>query len=85
MSQLSLFAPRRTEPAQRPPDLPFIRKCMHRDIRMLRDAEFMPWSEGEARSREKQFVSLAALLPNDEAQVLIDGMRAELGRLRSGD
>jgi hypothetical protein len=43
----------------------------------------MPWSEPEARSWEKLFPELAALLPAGEAEALTAEFRAELVRLRS--
>jgi len=52
-------------------------------LRLAREAEIMPWSEGEAASREKLFPELAAFLPADEAQALIFEFRSELTRLRS--
>src|SRR5215204_2739143 len=68
MSQLSLFRPERPEPPRRPPDLPYIRKSLHSRLRTVRDAEIMPWSEGEMASWEKLFPELAAYLPADEAE-----------------
>jgi len=83
MSQLQLFSPERAEPLQRPPDVAYIRKSLHWLLRLAREAEIMPWSEGEAASREKLFPELAAFLPADEAQALIFEFRSELTRLRS--
>ncbi len=48
----------------------------------MRDAEIMPWSEGEMASWEKLFPQLAAYLPADEAEVLTAEFTAQLARLR---
>ena len=83
MSQLHLFRPERAAPVRRPPDLPYIRKSLHRLLRLAREAEILPWSEGETESKEKFFPELAALLPAEEAEVLVSEFRRELSRLRS--
>jgi hypothetical protein len=83
MSQLPLFPPERAEPERRPPDLAYIRKSLNRLLRLARDAQIMPWSEGETASREKQFPELAALLPAEEGEALTSEFRSELARLRS--
>ena len=83
MSQLSLFPRPRAEPAQRPPDLAYIRKSLNRLLRLAREAQIMPWSDGETASWEKLFPELAAALPAEEAQTLISDFKSELTRLRS--
>ena len=83
MSQLPLFRPERPEPEQRPPDLAHIRKSLNRLLRIAREAEIMPWSEGETESWEKLFPQLAASLPGEEAEQLTSEFRSELGRLRA--
>jgi len=83
MSQLPLFPRPRTEPTQRPPDLAYIRKSLNRLLRLAREAQIMPWSEGETESWEKLFPELAASLPADEAETLTSEFRSELTRLRS--
>jgi hypothetical protein len=83
MSQLPLF---RTEPAQseqRPPDLAYIRKSLNRLLRIAREAQIMPWSEGETENWEKLFPELAASLPAGEAETLTSEFNSELARLRS--
>ncbi len=82
MSQLSLFRSERPEPPRRPPDLPEIRKSLHSRLRTVRDAEIMPWSEGEMASWEKLFPELAAYLPAEEAEALAAEFAAQLARLR---
>lgn len=83
MSQLPLFRPERAEPPHRPPDTAYIRKSLHRLLRLAREAQIMPWSEGETQSWEKLFPELAASLPAEEAEALTSAFRIELTRLRS--
>ncbi len=83
MSQLPLFPRPRAEPAQRPPDLAYIRKSLNRLLRLAREAQILPWSESEAESWEKLFPELAASLPAEEAETLTSEFQGELTRLRS--
>ena len=83
MSQLPLFRPEGAEPPHRPSDTAYIRKSLNRVLRLAREAQIMPWSEGEARSWEKLFPELAASLPAEEAEALAAEFRSELARLRS--
>jgi hypothetical protein len=83
MSQLPLFSRPRAESAQRPPDLAYVRKSLNRLLRLAREAQIMPWSEGETESWEKLFPELAASLPTEEATDLVAEFRSELQRLRS--
>jgi hypothetical protein len=83
MNQLPLFHRDRTEPAQRPPDLAYIRKSLNRLLRLAREAQIMPWSESETESWEKLFPELAASLAAEEAEALTSEFRSELTRLRS--
>ncbi len=83
MNQLPLFRPKAGEPTHRPTDTTYIRKSLNRLLRLAREAQIMPWSEGEAQSWEKLFPELAALLPAEEAKALISEFRIELTRLRS--
>jgi hypothetical protein len=83
MSQLKLFRPERAEPPQRPTDPAYIRKCLNRLLRLAREAQIMPWSEGETESWEKLFPELAGSLPAEEAAELIAQFKIELERLRS--
>ena len=82
MRQLSLLQP--TPPAPRPPDLDAIRKHLLRALHIARDAEILPWSEGEASRWEKQFPELAALLPAEEGRELVCAFNAEIERLKAG-
>jgi hypothetical protein len=81
--ELPLFRPPRTDPPPRPSDTAYIRKSLNRLLRLAREAQIMPWSEGEARSWEKLFPELATSLPPDEAEALTAEFRSELARLRS--
>ena len=83
MSQLPLFSRPRAEPAQRPPDLAYIRKSLDRLLRLVREAQIMPWSESETRSWERLFPELADSLPAEEAEELTSEFSTELARLRS--
>jgi hypothetical protein len=83
MNQLPLFPPKAAESAHRPPDTAYIRKSLNRLLRLAREAQIMPWSEGEALSWEKLFPELAASLPAEEAEALTSEFRSELARLRS--
>jgi hypothetical protein len=83
MIQLPLFPRPRAEPAQRSPDLVYIRKSLNRLLRLAREAQIMPWSEGETESWEKLFPELASSLPTEEAETLTSEFQRELMRLRS--
>jgi len=83
MSQLPLFSRPQTEAAQRPPDLAYIRKSLNRLLRLAREAQIMPWSEGETENWQRLFPELAATLPTEEATELIAEFRAQIERLRS--
>jgi len=83
MSQLQLFRAECTDPPpRRPPDPTYIRKSLNRLLRLARDAQILPWSEGEAESWERLFPELATSLPAEEAALLTAEFRTELARLR---
>jgi len=82
MNQLPLFRAEPAETAKRSPDLAYIRKSLNRLLRLAREAQILPWSEGETESWEKQFPQLAASLPAEEAEPLTSEFRSELARLR---
>ena len=83
MTQLPLFQAEPAAPERRPPDLAYIRKSLNRLLRLAREAQILPWSEGETASWEKLFPQLAASLPVEEAESLTSAFRSELARLRS--
>ena len=83
MNQLPLFRPKAGEPTHPPSDAAYIRKSLNRLLRTAREAQIMPWSEGESKSWEKLFPELAASLPAEEAEALTSEFRSELARLRS--
>jgi hypothetical protein len=81
--QLPLFPPKAAEPTHGSADTAYIRKSLLRLLRLAREAQIMPWSEGEAQSWETRFPELAASLPAEEAEALMSEFRSELARLRS--
>lgn len=83
MNQLPLFRQTPASVSQSNPDLAYIRKSLNRLLRIAREAEIMPWSEGEAASWEELFPKLAASLPDNEGERLISAFRLELERLRA--
>jgi hypothetical protein len=85
MNQLPLFGAERAETEQRPPDLAYIRRSLNRLLRLAREAQIMPWSQGETESWEKLFPELASALPVEEAEPLTSAFRSELARLRSAE
>jgi len=85
MNQLPLFRAEPAEPVQRPPDVAYIRKSLNRLLRLAREAQIMPWSEGETESWEKLFPQLAASLSAEESEPLTSAFRSELARLRFVD
>jgi hypothetical protein len=82
MSQLSLFESKKKDVETRPPNLDFIRKNLKRLLRTARNAEIMPWSEGEAESWERRFPELTALLGPEEGAEMLAAFRAEMERLK---
>lgn len=80
MAQLPLFASK--SETRRAPDPAFIRKHLLRVLRMARDAERLPWSDGETRNWEKQFPELAQHLPQEEGDALLAEFQREIDRLR---
>jgi hypothetical protein len=85
MNQLPLFRSQRAESEPRPPDLAYVRRSLNRLLRLAREAQIMPWSEGETESWEKLFPELATSLPAEEAETLTFEFKRELARLRSTD
>ena len=83
MSQLPLFRSEPDESQPRQSDPTYIRKSLNRLLRVAREAQIMPWSEGETESWEKLFPELATSLPAEEAAELIAEFNVQLGRLRS--
>ena len=83
MTQLPLFRAEPAETERRPPDLAHIRKSLDRLLRLAREAQILPWSEGETASWEKLFPQFAASLPAEESETLVSEFRSELVRLRS--
>lgn len=82
MDQLPLFVPDKKDVERRPPNLDYIRKNLMRLLRTARNAEVMPWSDGEAKGWEERFPELTALLGPEEGEAILTAFRAELERLR---
>jgi hypothetical protein len=82
--QPDLFdAPRPAAPERAPPDLDFIRKHLNRVMRLVRNADFMPWPAGDAEHWQKFFPELTALLPPEEGKQLLEAFRTEIARIRA--
>ena len=80
--QPDLFdAPRPAAPERAPPDLDFIRKHLHRVMRLVRNASSMPWGPADAEHWQKFFPELTALLPPDEGKQLLQAFRTEIERI----
>lgn len=67
------------DPAE--PDLPFIRKSLSRYLRLLRDAEILPWADHEAIRLARRFPALARPLPVEEREALVKEFFDHLTRL----
>jgi len=83
MNELPLFRALQAEPERPPPDLPYIRKSLHWTLRLMRDAQILPWSESETARWEDFFPQLSAYLPSEEAEALNAQFRSEIVRLRA--
>lgn len=78
--QPDLFAAPTAPAAPVEPNLPFIRKSLGRYLRLLRDAEIMPWPDHEVAGLVRHFPSLARPLPDEERQPLVDEFFSHLTR-----
>lgn len=85
MNQPSLFDSL-DKPAGPPPVRPEpIRKYLNYKLRVLRRADYMPWSESEHRFEEKDFRLFAKVMPEEEAQAMLvefEALTAKLTYLR---
>jgi hypothetical protein len=84
MTQLSLFT-HRPEPAEREmteAGRDQLRRSMRIDLRMARNATFMPWPDDEVPRIEEKFARYCRHLPPEEAAQFLDSLREELERLR---
>lgn len=80
--QDSLFDSRAVLPGA-PPNLDFIRNNLTALLRIMRNAEIMPWHKADARAWERNFPILATLLPAEEAATLLADFERELARLKA--
>lgn len=83
MSQLSLFDPPKLAPERRPPNLDFVRKHLRAVLKLVRNAERMPWGAADAAHWEKFFPELTALLPQEEWSQLDAEFAREIERLKA--
>ncbi len=65
------------------PNIPAIRKHLLAVMRILRNAEIMPWHKAEAASWEKNFPVLARLLPAEEGEPMLAEFETEMTRLKT--
>lgn len=79
--QPDLFAAPKPPTERAPPNLTFIRKSLGRYLRLLRDAEILPWAEHEAESLTRHFPALARPLPDAEREALVTEFFHHLDRL----
>jgi hypothetical protein len=80
--QPTLFDAPAAAPERLPPDLDFIRKHLHRVLRLVRNAESMPWGDAETEHWKGFFPQLTALLPPEEGHELLTAFETELARIR---
>lgn len=80
--QQTLFDAKTPQPERLPPDLDFIRKHLHRLLRVARNADVLPWGPAETESWEKFVPELTDLLPPEEGRELLAAFESELARLR---
>ena len=84
MRQPSLFdPPAAAKPERAPPNLAFIRKHLVARLRLVRQAQIMPWHNADAAHWEKFFPELARLLPPEEGEPMIAAFEAEMTRLKA--
>ena len=67
----------------RPPNLANIRKHLRVVLRLVRNAEIMPWHDADARHWEQNFPVLARLLPPEEGEAMTAEFETELARLKA--
>lgn len=79
--QPDLFSAPAPIPERAEPNLPFIRKSLGRYLRLLRDAEILPWSPAQTASLTDHFPALARPLPDDEREPLVAEFFGHLDRL----
>ena len=83
MRQPSLFDIPVEPEAPRPPNLDNIRKHLRMVLRLVRNAEIMPWHDADARHWEQNFPVLARLPPPHEGEPMTAEFEAELSRLKA--
>ena len=81
MRQPDLFTVPRAQPERAEVNLDYVRKSLGGYLRLVRNAEILPWSEFETGRLSQHFPALAVSLPPNEAEELIAAFFAELNRL----
>jgi len=81
MRQPDLFAAPQSRPEPAVPNLAHIRKSLGAYLRLIRNADILPWSEYETGRLSQHFPALAQALPPEEAEALTASFFQELQRL----
>lgn len=79
--QPDLFASPATRSEPPPPNLANIRKSLTAYLRMVRDAEILPWGPTRTEQMSRHFPALARALPDEEREALCRDFASELDRL----
>jgi len=79
--QADLFAAPTVRSEPPPPNLANIRKSLTAYLRMVQDAEILPWGPTKTEQMSRHFPALARALPVDEREHLVADFSHHLGRL----
>ena len=85
MTQLSLFQPKPVEKEPPAEDLGILRRYLRAHLRIARGADHLPWHADDVPRIEESFLRYSRHLPAEEAREFVDGLQAELARLREAD
>lgn len=80
--QPSLFDEPAPEPAPRKFNVSIIRKTVFAHLRMLRNAEYMPWYDFEVRDWEVRFPRYCGYLEPEEGAEALADFNTEMARLK---
>jgi hypothetical protein len=81
MDQPSLFDYNKEPPAPQPVDLHRVRVTLAGNMRLLRNAITLPWSELNAEYWEERFPKLCALLPEEEGAPILAEFKEQMKRV----
>ncbi len=81
--QPSLFDTPAELPSPRPRNIALVRKHLLATLRMVREAEIMPWHKADAIYWESNFPVLSRLLPEAESEPLLAEFEKEMTRLKA--